>query len=899
MHRVLTFLNNLRNKNRKDEDAHIESMRLEFKARYHNFRVLLQANNKALENMGSIEKRLREDQPFNMQFVRGKSTAITVDVFRMIRILEELTQGKYVGLDTRFDEIQQQISGILKPRTTASGSRLVVNLEEIDGHLFTLAGSKMAKLGEMKNRLGLAVPEGFVITAAAYQQIIDQQDLQTEIDRQFQTVDFNNLEALQQVCLDIQKLVEGVTLSDELTTAIHDAYDALEKQTRKNVRVALRSSALGEDLARSSFAGQYRSELNIDRKGILQAYKQVLASKYSLPAVTYRYHFGIKDEENAMCVGCLAMVDAIAGGVLYSRNPGDSRDDAVYISANWGLPKSVVDGDKACDEFVVSRENRSRISDQIIRTKPMMLMSDSDPGLSVQSPDSDLQNSPSLSSSQVTALSEIAIRLETHFDTPQDIEWAIDPSGRIELLQCRPLLQLEKKESSRSEQETPQDLDHVLLSGGVMVNSGSASGPAFVVRKSADLLEFPPGSVLICQQGHPRWAPLLNQAVAVVTEEGGFAGHLANVAREFDLPAIFGMPRASEIIGNGDVITVDADRQILYSGKIESRLPDQTMRKNLITGSPVFRTLEEVSRLIVPLNLLDPDGIDFTPSSCSTLHDMTRFVHEKSVQEIFNFGKEHRFMERSSKQLVYKVPMQWWVLDLDDGFKKPVTGKRVPLENIDSIPMLALWDGMLAVPWEGPPLDGRGFMSVLFQGSANRTIGDQSRARTPDKNYFFISRNFCSLSSKLGFHFSTIESIVSDNYEDNYISFMFKGGAADFQRRHRRIHFIGDILEEFGFNVNIKSDAMVARLENRPADYVKDHLKILGYLTIHIRQLDMIMTNERTIAYYQEKFARDISRMIASTDLPADSGPRGQGTAGLSVEETSKEPEGTAATTRR
>ncbi|MFH2128959.1 MAG: PEP/pyruvate-binding domain-containing protein [bacterium] len=899
MSRLFKFLDNLRNKNRKDEDAHIESMRLEFRARYHNFKVLLQANNKALENMGSIEKRLRENQPFNMQFVRGKSTAITVDVFRMIRILEELTQGKYVGLDTRFNEIQQQISGMLKPGPTESASRLVVNLEEIDSSHYTRAGSKMAKLGEMKNRLGLAVPDGFVITSAAYQQIIDRQDLQTEIDRQFQTVDFNDLEALQQVCRDIQKLVEGVSLSEELTTAIFDAYDVLEKRTRKNVRVALRSSALGEDLARTSFAGQYRSELNIDRNGILQAYKQILASKYSLPAVTYRYHFGFKDEENAMCVGCLAMVDAIAGGVLYSRNPGDNRDDAVYISANWGLPKSVVDGDTACDEFVVSREKGFSISDQKIRTKPMMLISDSDPGITVQIPDSEQQNRASLSSEQVAALSEIAIGLETHFDTPQDIEWAIDPSGRIELLQCRPLLQLEKKESSPAEQETPQDLDHMLLSGGVTVNSGSAYGPAFVVRKSADLLTFPPGSVLICQQGHPRWAPLLNHAVAVVTEEGGFAGHLANVAREFDLPAIFGMPRVGEIIRNGDIITVDADRKTIYSGKIESRLPDQKMRKNLITGSPVFRTLEEVSRLIVPLNLLDPDGTDFNPASCMTLHDMTRFVHEKSVQEIFNFGKEHRFMERSSKQLVYKVPMQWWVLDLDDGFKKPVTGKRVLLENIDSIPMLALWDGMLAVPWEGPPLDGRGFMSVLFQGSANRTIGDQSRERTPDKNYFFISRNFCSLSSKLGFHFSTIESIVSDNHEDNYISFMFKGGAADYQRRHRRIRFIGDILDEFEFNVNIKSDALVARLENRPAEYVKDHLKILGYLTIHIRQLDMIMTNERTITYYREKFVRDISRMIASADLPADSGPRGQGAAELREQETSKEPEETAPMTRR
>ncbi|MBU2511926.1 pyruvate, water dikinase [bacterium] len=848
------------------ETGDFEALSLEFKAHFHGFKLLLRANNKALDNMGHIEKALISGDPFNMQFVRGKCTAIAVDVYRMIRNLEELTQGKYKGLDSRFKDIQSKISQILKPKLPVVGVTLILPFEAINQNSSGLTGNKMSRLAEIKNNLGLDVPDGFVITAASYLLFIDSNNLQTEIDRRFQTTDFDDLNSLQHTSEEIQKLIEEAPLPLELVEAIQGELNRLKNRFGHAVRIALRSSALGEDLAKTSFAGLYYSELNVTLDSALQAYRRVLSSNFSLPAITYRYNFGIKDEENIMCVGCLTMVDAECGGVIYSRNPLDTRDDAIFISSNWGLPKSVVDGNTACDQFVVSREPSLVILDQKIATKSTIVINDSKAGIIDFNPDYELQRKPSLNPSQVLMVAQIAIRLESHFGCPQDIEWAIEKSGRIVLLQSRPLQQIEKETTGFESAGKILSGADVILSGGTVINAGSACGPAFLVKKRSDLLIFPKGAILVLQQANPRWASLLSRAIAVITEEGSFAGHLANVAREFDIPALFGLQQASSIIKSGDIITIDTVGKTVYRGEVLSVLTVQKPRKNLIADSPVYSTLKDISRLIVPLHLLDPDSTDFNPSNCQTLHDITRFIHEKSVLEIFNFGKEHHFAERSAKQLVYKVPMQWWVLNLDDGFNKEIPGKRIYLEDINSIPMLAIWDGMIAVPWAGPPIDGRGFMAVMFQGSANRTIGDRSRTRTADKNYFIISKNFCSLSSKLGFHFSTIESMVSERVEENFISFMFKGGAADYQRRSKRVQFIGDILEDYGFNVTLKEDVLLARLESRSASSTVDCLKILGYLTIHSRQLDMIMSNGKSVNYYREKINRDITKVILNNN---------------------------------
>lgn len=849
-----------------------------FKARYQAFRRLLSANNSALDIMTDLESAALGHRHFGMHFVRSRVTGATAKVFSIVENLLFLAPGKYLGLRDAMRSIQENIQAELSLRQTTRRKDLILELDHITARNIDDVGGKMANLGELRNALQVPVPDGFAITAQAYMTFMQHSGLWDEINclvlghpmaSHFAagTVQAPDPEeepqtdqpiALLEMCAKIRGMILAADLPPELENAILGAYDRLCEREGPNVRVALRSSALGEDSAGASFAGQHRSLLNLDRDSLVDGYKEIVASKYSAHAMTYRYMLGIRDDDVLMCVGCLGMVTSQAGGVAYTANPLNGEGTQVRITSAWGVAKGVVDGTATTDEFVVEKEPRPRIVQRKVPRKESSLVCSAAEGVCRVSVDPELCEQPTLSDSQIVDLATMAVRIEKHYGSPQDIEWAYSPEGRLVLLQTRPL-------EVRQGQSASELLPGVtpLVHDGQSASAGTAHGVVHIVRKDVDILVLPDNAILVCVEAAPKWAAVLNRCQGVITEQGSVAGHLANVAREFKVPALFGVSSATGILEAGQEITLDADNCAVYAGLQEALLDRKPQRPNMMEGSPVFQTLQRVNRNIIPLNLLDPDGIDFTPANCKTLHDITRFCHEKSVQEMFSFGRDHNFSPRSSKQLKTIVPMQWWIINLEDGFANDTGDKMIPLDKITSVPMLALWRGIVAYPWEGPPcIDCKGFMSVLFQSATNRNLEPAMASQFSERNYFMISKHFCNLQSRFGYHFTSVEALAGPRPRENYIRFQFKGGAADHQRKVRRAKFVGEILDEFNFRTRVREDALFARLDDCDQEFIENHLEILGHILIHTRQLDMIMNKEDVVQLYKKRILNQLHAMM-------------------------------------
>ena len=842
--------------------AREEAFKARLRERCARFRRLLSSNKTALEAMSDVEEHLLGSRPFGMDYVHAASTRAVTAVFQMVRDLNALSDDGYESLQQAFDRIRGQMQNLLEEQPHQDGPN-IMPLGDIRLRHITLVGGKMANLGEVAAHAGLDVPDGFAVTVSAYYRFMDYSGLRSELNRRIQATDMHSLDEVFSLSAALQQAVLNAPLPPDLEREITESVAEMQRRAGPGLLLALRSSAVGEDSLGVSFAGQYRSELNVPPEEACEVWKEIVASKYAVTAMSYRYQHGIPDDTAPMCVGVLAMVHAAAGGVAYSRDPVAAArgQEQVLLNAVPGLPQGVVDGAVTPDAFIFTRTN------------PPKPISKSLAGLAGVA--------ASLTDAQAAELAQVALALEEYYAEPQDVEWALDSrTGRIVVLQSRPL---READATTENTAVPPELSHddgasvaaicphlqadvtggpkVLACGGVAVSPGVGMGPVFVARKEADMLSFPKGGILVVERALPRWAPLLSRAAGMVSETGGMAGHLASVAREYRLPAVFSLPNACNLLDNAGDATLDAGHCAVFEGlnpQLAAQIPEPP---NLMEGSPVHQRLDALARLMVPLNLLDPESPQFAPEHCQTLHDITRFCHEKSVQLMFDDGSDVN--QRMGKQLKAGVKLQYWIVDMGGGFRRHVGGRVVDIADIASTPMLALWDGMVAIPWAGPPAaSASGFMTVMIESTMNPDLESTAPNAMSNKNFFIISDNYMILQARYGYHFCTVESLAGANNHENFVSFQFKGGAADRQRRRLRARMVADLLEQHGFRADVKDDSLFAVAENFSAADILQKTRMIGYLLIHTRQVDMIMLEQERATAMKNKLGGDMASLL-------------------------------------
>jgi pyruvate,water dikinase len=858
---MFDFINKIRQKKaRKDEDD-----KALFIHRYKAFRQVLKNNNEVLMAMADMQEKAGGAFVFDRAYIESSYQDVADGVKKIIENLNILGNDKYKYLNIPYEKADEVIRQRLAAKVTIPKTDYVLPLGKLGKEALTSAGGKLANLGELSNVLGLPVPPGFVVTTYAYQVFVQHNSIQHLLNEKISRLDSTNYDELIAASREMEALVGNGEIPADLERAILDAYtDLCQSAGEADLKVSVRSSALHEDIM-ASFAGQYETALNVPARDLLAQYKNVLSSQFTPRALSYYKAKGFYTEEMAMAVGVLPMVQAKASGIMYSRDPANPDEDATLINAVWGLGTYAVAGEVSTQNYKVSGENGKKITREQAGRQEFMVVGRADEGIEkVPVPDK-LLHSSCLTDEEIFRLVSYAKTLEAHFGQPQDMEWVMDQGGRLYLLQSRPLRLVSLGILADERRPTLAEGHKILLDKGTIASHGVGAGPVHVVNNQEDLANFPEGGVLVVRHTHPEFAVVLQKASAVVSDIGTGLGHLATVARENNVPAIFSTEKATRVLRNGMQVTVDAVYANVYEGIVEEVLKGRKTDDGL-KASPILKQLREILQIMTPLNLTDPRSPDFTPTGCKTFHDITRFAHEIALQAMFDLSKESHFSERSAKQLVSQVPLQWWVIDLEGGIQEGIKGKKVGPEEIISIPMRALWEGMTALPWKGPPpVDTKGFLSTVFGATMDPTIDPAVGKRFVDKNYIIISKHYCNLSSRLGFHFSTTEAYLGDNPNENYASFIFKGGAADLDRRVRRVQFVGKLLERFDFRTEIKDDSVFARMEGHDQDYLKERLKVLGHIIIHTRQLDMVMYKDAMVNWYYKDMLKGIESFVKIT----------------------------------
>lgn len=584
------------------------------------------------------------------------------------------------------------------------------------------AGGKGANLAELTNA-GFPVPECFFITVNAYDKFLDENKLREKISEAISKTDFSNFDSLKEVSEKIKTMITGAKMPSAVRDEIKKAYEGLSSDAgirsidflhiNEKPFVAVRSSAVTEDVKGASSAGQQETFLNM--KGLNSvsfAVQKCWASLFTERAIYYRHKHSLP-QDAGISVIIQKMVSSEKSGVMFTVNPVNSEDN-ITVEAVWGLGETIVQGEVTPDTYIVDKNNGA-ILEKKIGSKLTERIRDTGGKTIKRNVNQERIDAQVLTDAEIVKIAAYGKKIEQHYGFPQDIEYAVE-NGKIYIVQSRAVTFFAgdtdktgnknpgtQSGAVREANRIMQNANQIILRG-MGVSPGVGSGIVKIVTGLGDINKIEKGDVLVTEMTNPDFVPAMEKAAAIVTNRGGVTSHAAIVSRELGVPAVVGTVNATEILKDGQVITVDATNGLVYDGAVSVKNETGNAENNIVnnpTGVPAMENQSLMTATQVKVNLAFPQNLEELARKADGVglmrleHVMTeagmhpfQYVRDGKSEELTNI-----LAEKIGAIAKAFFPKPVWVRTLDvrtDEFRHMKGGENEPKEDN---PMLG-WHGI-------------------------------------------------------------------------------------------------------------------------------------------------------------------------------------------------------------
>ncbi len=776
--------NLFRSKRHPDDETVATVWRLQ--ALFNNFRRILEQNNAAIEQMAAMEQALGGAYIFDRAFLEASVHRLSALVHHVVYNLNALTDNAHVALYERCEQIGRTLRQVLAGKPEADPVEVCLPLDAVDWDLEPEVGLSVVCLAEIRRRSEIRVAEGFVVTRTGCRALF-------RPDLQWPPQEIK--ERLEAAAADLVRATgaTGLTVSPVLIDSLSPA------------------RLPGATCAPADFAATLERLL-----------RRIAADRPSTEPAAAPVAAWVQQALPVVQTGQVATMAGDVGGLEVLR-----------------VEAQTVETPPAMDRYFLRRAQPFDLVSSEVAAKPDDKALPDGQRPTAAGVSGLLRGSALLTPGAVKPLARAALVVERLIGEPCLMDWQRTSDASMVVTGLRSLPPLPHPAGSQPDLAAAVASARVCCQGGQTVQSGVAAGTVIHVDERFDPADFPVGAIAVARTASPRLAPLLQRAGALITEIGTATGHLGIVAREMRVPSIFALPGALDRLPAGSLATVDAAAATVYAGILDALLRYGAAGGELFPSDPEYRTLRRLLRLILPLNLADPQAADFTPRGCRSWHDILHYCHERAVEELAHLQQRRPGLTGlRTHRLRTGVPVEIRILDIGQGLAAQA-GPEAQVSDLHCQPLLAFLKGLnQPQAWSRDPVSLS--MGDIVSGAPPPAAAMGAAAG----NLAIVGSDYLNLSLQMGYHFSVIDAYRSPDPQRSHIYFRYAGGFADVQRRTRRAGLIHDVLAILDFAVTQKQDLVVGRLKPTDGPSFETVMGVLGALTAFTRQRDTVMTSD-------------------------------------------------------